>query len=118
MERTSAGRIFLGRSFQNKFKKLIRGENKKTKKMKEKLIEMEAATSQRDVEDGQCDYYQRCDTIKEAQCRAKYLISGDYARHMAPDPVPVFRYARIMVDGECRHDYFAKGYNGEENIDN
>ena len=78
-----------------------------------KTIELEAGTRQTDVEAGQCDYAREYDTIKEARARAKYLISGEYARNHAPDPVPVFRYARIMVDGECAYDFYARGYQGE-----
>jgi hypothetical protein len=77
-----------------------------------KLIEVLAATTQSAVLNQQCNICDRFDTIKEAKARVKRIMSLDYQRSSEmSEPI---RYAQICVDGECVYDFFAKGYNGEE----
>lgn len=79
--------------------------------MSEKYYAVEAAHSQRQVEDGQCDVVDRCDTLKEAKARAKYLLSDEaQASFEMSEPLA---YARILLNGElddgcCVADYFRK----------
>ena len=81
--------------------------------MREKKIEVRAATTQTAVLDHQCDIVQDCETIKEAKERAKYYVSGDYEKYLGADAGEPMRYAQVVVDDEVHTDYFAKGYNGQ-----
>ena len=80
--------------------------------MKEKVIELEVADTQTNVERGQCDICETFDTIKEARARAKLWLDPEFYRR-ASETDNVMRYARIMVNGECLYDFFAKGYCGD-----
>ena len=77
-------------------------------------IEVLAASTQTDVLDHQCDIVEDRDTIKEARQRAKYYVSGEYEKYLGDDAGEPMRYARVMVDGQCHDEYFAKGYNGQK----
>ena len=77
-----------------------------------KNISIEAAQTQSQVLNGQCDFVESCDSIKEAKARVKRIMSADWqALTEMSEPI---RYAQILVNGECIYDYFAKGYNGEQ----
>lgn len=72
---------------------------------------IEAAVTQQQVEDGQCDCSDKCYSVKEAKDRAKYLLSDTYA-NMAELHNPM-GYARILKNGEldngaCVADFFRK----------
>lgn len=74
-----------------------------------KFYTVEAAHSQEQVEDGQCDVVDTCDTLKEAKARAKYLLSD--AAQVSFEMSEPLRYARILLNGEldrgcCVADYF------------
>ena len=80
--------------------------------MKTKECILEVADTQANVERGSCDFWERFDTIKEAKERARNLLNPEFYQRLS-ESSGVMRYARIMVDGECLYDFFAKGYNGE-----
>ena len=77
-----------------------------------KEITIEAAHTQTDVLNHQCDVVESCDSIKDAKAIVERIMSKDW-QAMAEMSEPI-RYAQILVDGECVYDYFAKGYNGEK----
>lgn len=62
---------------------------------------VEAATTQEDVENGKCDVIDRCDPLKEAKARAKYLLSDVYQK--ITEMSSSFGYARILKNGELDH---------------
>jgi hypothetical protein len=81
--------------------------------MQNKKIEVLASQTQTQVLEGQCAIAENhFDSIKEAKARVKYVMSKQY-QNVAEMSEPI-RYAQIVVNGECLYDYFAKGYNGEE----
>ena len=50
---------------------------------------------------------------KKPKARVKRIMSRDYQQLVEMnDPI---RYAQIRIDGECLYNFFAKGYNGEDN---
>ena len=74
--------------------------------MKTKTISVEAATSQQRVEDAQCDYSYKHDTVAEAKRDARRVLTDDYQRSVeASEPL---WYARVMVDGDCVADFFRR----------
>jgi len=79
--------------------------------MNEKFYAVEAGHTQEQVEDNQCDVVDRCDTLKEAKARAKYLLSD--AAQQAFEMSEPLRYARILLNGKldcgcCVVDFFRK----------
>lgn len=78
--------------------------------MPHKTIEVRAARTQRDVLDSQCDVVTRCDTIAEAKSQAMYYLSDEYGR--SSESSTPLRYAQVVVNGKCIHDYFGDGYRG------
>lgn len=74
--------------------------------MKAKLITVEAARTQAQVENGQCDLVQEFDTIAEAKERAKYYLTEQFMR--VSEANETLDYARVIVNGECVADYFSK----------
>jgi hypothetical protein len=78
----------------------------------EKRIEVLAGYTQTDVLDGNIGVsYDYFDTIKEAKAEAKYLLTEDY--RLIGEMSEPFKYAQVLVNGECLYDFFAKGYNGD-----
>ena len=80
-----------------------------------KQIEIRAAQTQTQVLEHQCDVVEDCDTLKEAKARIKRLLSPEW-NAMAEMSTPI-RYAQIVVNDECHSDFFAKGYNGEPELE-
>jgi hypothetical protein len=69
-----------------------------------KTIEVRAAHSQEAVLNHQCDTVDSFDTVAEAKKRAKYYLTDEYQRVIeSSEPM---RYAQVVVNGECRYDYF------------
>jgi hypothetical protein len=69
--------------------------------------EVQAARTQQDVENGQCDAVDVCDTKAEAVARARYLLTDEYQR--VTEMSEPFGYVRVMRDGQvCVADRFRK----------
>jgi hypothetical protein len=69
-------------------------------------IEIRAGRTQEDVLRGQCDVITKCDTIKDAKNKARYYLT-DYFQQSAELSEPL-GYSQVVVNGECRYDYFRK----------
>lgn len=84
--------------------------------MKEKIIEVRAAKTQRAVLEHQCDLVNDFETVAQAKQQARRYLTDDYQKlSEASEPL---RYAQVVVNGECVADYFRKGYNGDEDKEN
>lgn len=72
-----------------------------------KTIFVLAGESQEDVLNGQCSVSHECDTVKEARDRAKYVLTDAFQQSC--EMARPLGYSQVVVNGECRYDYFRKG---------
>ena len=66
-------------------------------------IEVRAARTQREVEDGQCDIVQEFETVSEAKRYAKRVLTDEFANLCESDPLG---YSQVIKNEDCIADYF------------
>jgi len=73
---------------------------------KPKVITVQAAVNQYALESNGADVEYDVDTTLEAKYRGRYYCTRDYMRDC--ESTVRLTYARVLVNGECVWDYFAR----------